>query len=358
MGLFGKKKKKEDTESLFSRHFVVGEESNTHQMFKSFEIVPDVFAEEPANCGGMKVEYGGKGFEAGGELTPAASSAAPTVSWGGDDDKLYTLVFTDPDAPARDNPLFREFIHWVVTDIPGDDISKGTTVVDYLGPAPPCNSGLHRYLFLVFEQPKAGVVDVKEAAATFEGRGGKTTTEFIAKYGLGSPVAASLFQAQWGLECDAFHTAMGWLPPAAYQSESQKKAAASDEEAKENSYEPRTVADAWKNHFDAFGGQDLDKILLDYDEKSVVTVWDTRSDSKAEFKGVDGAKTLFTDLFAKLSDLSTLKAPLVQVEEDIGNGSGQVFLVWECPGCGYDKVTDTFVFRPDFKVGRQNIVVF
>ena len=121
------------------------------------------------------------------------------------------------------------------------------------------------------------------------------------------------------------------------------------------------------------------QILLDYDEKSVVTVWDTTTDSKSEFKGLEGAKTLFTGLFADLNDLSTLKAPLVQVEEDIGqlkyicdthnsaqthkhkrtgNGSGQVFLVWECAGRGYKKVTDTFVFRPDFKIGRQNIVVF
>mmetsp|Transcript_27800 Transcript_27800/g.54720 ORF Transcript_27800/g.54720 Transcript_27800/m.54720 type:complete len:236 (+) Transcript_27800:2-709(+) len=194
-------------------------------MFKTFELVPDVFAEDPATCGEMKVEYDGKGFAAGGELTPAASSSVPTVSWDGDKDKFYTLVFTDPDAPARSNPMFREFIHWVVTDIPGQDISKGSTVIDYLGPAPPCNSGLHRYLFLVFEQSKAGVVDCKEAQAMFEGRGGKKTGDFVAKYGLGSPVAASMFQAQWGPECDAFHTAMGWLPPEPYQSDSQKKAA-------------------------------------------------------------------------------------------------------------------------------------
>lgn len=124
------------------------------------------------------------------------------------------------------------------------------------------------------------------------------------------------------------------------------------------SYAPKSVADAWKNHFDAFGAQDVPKILLDYDEKSVVTVWNTGDDSKAEFKGVEGAKKLFQGLFADLKDLSTLKAPHVQVDEDIGNGSGQVFLVWECAGCGYKKVTDTFIFRPDFKIGQQNIVAF
>ena len=30
------------------------------------------------------------------------------------------------------------------------------------------------------------------------------------------------------------------------------------------SYEPKNVSAAWKNHFNAFGAQDLDQIMLDY----------------------------------------------------------------------------------------------
>ena len=121
---------------------------------------------------------------------------------------------------------------------------------------------------------------------------------------------------------------------------------------------------AWDNHFSAFGKKDLKKIMLDYTEDSEVIVWDTKKNKKTSFKGLKGVKALFTDLFANLKDLSTLDAPLIEVQETAWPASccgefptGMVFLVWECPGCGYDKVTDTFIFCGD-KIMRQNIVVF
>ena len=114
-----------------------------------------------------------------------------------------------------------------------------------------------------------------------------------------------------------------------------------------------SVQAAWDNHFSAFGEQNVDKILLDYTEESEILIWDTAAEKTTKFKGLEGAKTCFTQLFGALSDLSTLKAPLVEVQED----PGMVFLVWECPGCGYQKVTDTFLFKGN-KILRQNIVVF
>ncbi len=42
-------------------------------------------------------------------------------------------------------------LHWMVTNIPEGDISKGEEVVEYMGPAPP--KGLHRYVFLLFKHP-------------------------------------------------------------------------------------------------------------------------------------------------------------------------------------------------------------
>eukprot|EP00746_Dinoflagellata_sp_MGD_P022869 gnl/MRDRNA2_/MRDRNA2_153539_c0_seq1.p1 gnl/MRDRNA2_/MRDRNA2_153539_c0~~gnl/MRDRNA2_/MRDRNA2_153539_c0_seq1.p1 ORF type:complete len:237 (+),score=46.12 gnl/MRDRNA2_/MRDRNA2_153539_c0_seq1:84-794(+) len=121
-------------------------------------------------------------------------------------------------------------------------------------------------------------------------------------------------------------------------------------------YSPSSVTDAWKNHFDAFGAQDIDKIALDYDETSRVTVYNNVDESKSVFKGVEEIKGMFKSLFADLSDLSTLAAPVIDVDEAPGKG-GQVFLVWKCPGCGYDTATDTFIFGSDLKIKFQNIVV-
>lgn len=37
-------------------------------------------------------------------------------------------------------------------NIPGNDISKGDTVIEYVGAGPPPDTDLHRYVFLVYKQ--------------------------------------------------------------------------------------------------------------------------------------------------------------------------------------------------------------
>jgi len=128
----------------------------------------------------------------------------------------------------------------------------------------------------------------------------------------------------------------------------QRKAVATDK-----GYAPKSVQEAWDNHFAAFGGQDVDKIMLDYDETSVARLHNNTDGSTADFVGLAKIREMFTSLFADLKDLATLTAPVITVEEE----AKQVFLVWKCPGCGYDTASDTFIFGNDFKVKRQNIVV-
>lgn len=49
----------------------------------------------------------------------------PSVKWEADPNSFYTLLMTDPDAPSRANPEFREWHHWLVVNIPGNKISEG-----------------------------------------------------------------------------------------------------------------------------------------------------------------------------------------------------------------------------------------
>jgi phosphatidylethanolamine-binding protein (PEBP) family uncharacterized protein len=35
------------------------------------------------------------------------------------------LTVADPDAPSRVNPTMREWHHWLVVNIPGNDVKKG-----------------------------------------------------------------------------------------------------------------------------------------------------------------------------------------------------------------------------------------
>ena len=115
------------------------------------------------------------------------------------------------------------------------------------------------------------------------------------------------------------------------------------------------VQASWDNHFAAFGAQDVDKILLDYTEKSTIKVYNQVTDELVEFKGLKGVKECFTGLFKDLSDLSGLAAPVVRVEGASEGIAGSVFLVWRCPSSGYTHVTDTFLFDEDGKIAKQNI---
>ncbi|CAN1162631.1 Protein HEADING DATE 3A [Linum perenne] len=53
------------------------------------------------------------------ELKPSQVVNQPRVDIGGDDLRtFYTLVMVDPDAPSPSDPSLREYLHWLVTDIP------------------------------------------------------------------------------------------------------------------------------------------------------------------------------------------------------------------------------------------------
>jgi len=117
------------------------------------------------------------------------------------------------------------------------------------------------------------------------------------------------------------------------------------------------VQASWDNHFGAFGAQDVDKILLDYTDKSVIKVYNQVTDELVEFKGLKGVKECFTGLFKDLSDLSGLAAPAIRVEEATEGKAGMVFLVWRCPSSGYNHATDTFLFDAAGKIAKQNVVI-
>ncbi|ONM18160.1 phosphatidylethanolamine-binding protein21 [Zea mays] len=67
----------------------------------------------------MMILFGGAPIISGMELRAQAVSDRPRVEIGGEDYRdAYTLVMVDPDAPNPSNPTLREYLHWMVTDIP------------------------------------------------------------------------------------------------------------------------------------------------------------------------------------------------------------------------------------------------
>ena len=114
------------------------------------------------------------------------------------------------------------------------------------------------------------------------------------------------------------------------------------------------VQESWDNHFAAFGEQDVERILQDYTEDSEIRVFDHRTQQKTLYTGLDGVRKCFEGLFAQLSDLSALAAPVVDVQEA---ARSQVFLVWSCASSGVVSATDTFTFDEAGKIRNQNVAL-
>lgn len=91
---------------------------------ESFRVVPDVFDSAPSQL--LQVEYGGLSVNLGNELRPSQVTDEPTkISWDANPNKFYTLVFVDPDALSKSFHIFRAVLHWLVINIPGNDLGKG-----------------------------------------------------------------------------------------------------------------------------------------------------------------------------------------------------------------------------------------
>lgn len=119
---------------------------------------------------------GNKHAHLGNELTPTQVKDQPIVFWESEPGALYTLCMTgrlrigiwlavepsawctnflinvrlyvcsDPDAPSRKEPKFREWLHWLIVNIPAGnteslDITPGEVIAEYVGSGPPEGTG-------------------------------------------------------------------------------------------------------------------------------------------------------------------------------------------------------------------------
>ncbi|KAH9388565.1 Phosphatidylethanolamine-binding protein 1 [Tyrophagus putrescentiae] len=173
-------------------------EVGIRRTMEAHQVVKDVIDNPPLHV--AEVKYGsGVEMKLGNELTPTQVQNVPTsISWPAESGDLFTVVITDPDAPSRQQPKYREWHHWLVVNIPGNDISKGDTLSEYIGAGPPKGTGLHRYVFLAYKQN--GKINPDEKRLTNrsgEGRANFKIRDFAKKYGLGEPVAGNFYQAEF-----------------------------------------------------------------------------------------------------------------------------------------------------------------
>jgi phosphatidylethanolamine-binding protein (PEBP) family uncharacterized protein len=91
---------------------------------------------------------GARATEEGAVASMAATQAAPHISWTPIPNTLFTLIVWDPDAA----PESRAWLHWLVTNIQGGELTGGHEVVPWAPPTPPAGTGVHRYIFGLFQQ--------------------------------------------------------------------------------------------------------------------------------------------------------------------------------------------------------------
>lgn len=134
----------------------------------------------------------------GNTMTPSEVVSAPVVEYDGDPDTLYTLALTAPDSHLQDNKA--EYLHWLIGNIPGDEVSKGEQLCSYLLPFPARGTGFHRYVFVLYQQERK--VDFSEERRptdcvslqerTF------STSDFYRRFQNDlTPVSLAYFQSEW-----------------------------------------------------------------------------------------------------------------------------------------------------------------
>lgn len=83
-------------------------------------------------------------------------------------------------------------------NIPGSNVTEGETLSAYIGSGPPENTGLHRYVFLVYKQTGKLTFDENRLTNTsVDGRASFKISKFAEKYNLGDPVAGNFYLAQF-----------------------------------------------------------------------------------------------------------------------------------------------------------------
>ncbi|KAI9084017.1 hypothetical protein K1719_034013 [Acacia pycnantha] len=142
------------------------------------------------NSVNLRVSYANRDIYNGSDLRPSHVVSQPRVTIGGDDLRnFYTLVMIDPDAPSPSDPNLREYLHWLVTDIPATTgVSFGQEVVTYESPRPVM--GIHRFVLVLYRQLGRDTVYAPAWRQNFNNR------QFSQLYNLGAPVAALYFNCQ------------------------------------------------------------------------------------------------------------------------------------------------------------------
>jgi ketosteroid isomerase-like protein len=115
-----------------------------------------------------------------------------------------------------------------------------------------------------------------------------------------------------------------------------------------------SVHDAWENHYSGIGERDIEKIMQDYREDSVVERYEYSDGSLRTAKGLQEIRSFFEDVFEEQRNMTAQSAPVIEVTE---GPARQTYLIWTFSASNtYNSGTDSFLFTPDNSILRQQVV--
>ncbi|XP_072178799.1 protein D3-like [Diadema setosum] len=164
--------------------------------YREYDIVPEVLDEVPPEVLSVTWPSSGVRCELGNELTPTQVQRQPALDWQASEDSLYTVLFVHVGSPT----IQLQVCHWIVFNVPGNDVNKGLVHAEYLESGPPKDTGIHTYLYLIYKQPSTLPITPKDAyrrRVRPERRKPWSTRDFARQYDLGNPVAGNFYRAQY-----------------------------------------------------------------------------------------------------------------------------------------------------------------
>ncbi|CEP14582.1 hypothetical protein [Parasitella parasitica] len=124
-------------------------EMNLGSALKKADISPNIIPENNDFPVQIQAKFNSSGEDValGNFIEPSKSADIPELTLIGlDSTAEYTLLLVDPDAPCKEDPKWGPYR--------SGKIDEGKALSAYMGPAPPPKTGDHRYIFLLYKQPK------------------------------------------------------------------------------------------------------------------------------------------------------------------------------------------------------------
>ncbi|VDM29863.1 unnamed protein product, partial [Toxocara canis] len=122
--------------------------------FHADGIVPRFMPLAPSRRLSVRFE-GGAMVDCGNTLTLEQQEGAnpPTVNFDGQANALYTFIMMGPQFDGMTGMATNNVsVHWLVVDIPGNNLAGGRTLADYQRAVPFPNTGLQSYVFAIYRQ--------------------------------------------------------------------------------------------------------------------------------------------------------------------------------------------------------------